>query len=71
MANKKNFSNILLENIDNEIPITFEMNTPSKEAAETTVRRTRSKSSMHDLPVDILERFTIHLQQQVLFLQTN
>ena len=44
MANNKNLSNILLENIDNEIPITFDLIAASKQAAETTACPTRSKS---------------------------
>ena len=44
MANNKNLSNILLENIDNEIPITFDLIAVSKQAAETTACPTRSKS---------------------------
>ena len=77
-SNNQTFSIILLENIDNEIsityneiPITFELITPSKKATETTARRTSSKSSVNDSPADILERFTNHLQQQILFLKQN
>ena len=36
MANNQNLSNFLLKNIDNEIPITFDLITPSKETTETT-----------------------------------
>lgn len=40
MANNQVFSNILLGNIDNETPVTFDLTgTTSKEAAETTARR--------------------------------
>ena len=43
-----------------------------KEAAETTTLPTCSKSPINDSPVDIPERFrfTNHLQQHDLFLQT-
>ena len=70
MANNQNFSNILLENIDNEIPVTLELITPSKEPAQTTARPTRSKSPINDSTVYLSESFKNHLQQQVLLLQT-
>ena len=71
MANNRNFSNILLENIGNQILITFDFTgTTSKEAAETTALPVCSKSPINDSPANISERFTYHLQQQVLFLQT-
>ena len=47
-----------------------ELITLSKEAAETTTPPTHPKSPVNDLPVDIPERFTNHLPQQVLLLQT-
>ena len=50
MVNNQNFNNLLLENIDNEIPITFELTTPTKDATETTGRSTLSKSSASHSP---------------------
>ena len=68
MAKSQNFSNALLENIDREILITFDLITPAKEKAETIALPTSSKSPIKDSPVDISKRFTNCLQQQVLFL---
>lgn len=61
MANNKQFSNLLPKNIDNEIPITFQLIAPSKEATETTGRPRRSKSPINDLPTDLSEKFMNHL----------
>ena len=43
--------------------------TPSKEAAETTDCPTHPKTLINDLPVDISETLTNHLQKQIMFLQ--
>ena len=40
MANNQNSSNLLLENIDNKIPIEFELITPSKGITATTSHTT-------------------------------
>ena len=41
-----------------------------KQQKQTLAEKTLSKSLINDSPIDISERFTNHLQQQVLFLQT-
>lgn len=43
--------------------------TPSKEAAETTDCPIHPKTLINDLPVDISETLTNHLQKQIMFLQ--
>ena len=75
MANNQNFSNLLLENIDNEIPITFELITPSKDATATTSLPTLSKSSMNHSPsknankLDSSNRVTMLLEDSIVFLK--
>ena len=75
MANNQNSSNLLLENIDNEIPIEFELITPSKDVTATTSRTTPWKSSMNHLPaenVDTLDnsgRSTKLLENNIAFLK--
>ena len=56
MANKQNSSNLLLENIDNEIPIEFELITPSKDVKATTSRTTLWKSSINHLPAENVDK---------------
>ena len=69
IANNQNFSNVLLENVNNVIP-NPELTTPSKEATKTTAHPTHSKPPINDSSADISERLTNQLQQQVLILQT-
>lgn len=63
MANYQNFSNLLLDNIDNGMLITSELMTPSKDATDTTGRPTQNLSQ-----ADIAERYVYHLEQLVLIL---
>ena len=69
MTNNQNFSNLLIKDIEKEISITFEMITLSIETVKTTVRPSSTTTPINDSPVDISERFTNHLQQQVLFFE--
>ena len=69
IANNQNFSNVLLENVNNVIP-NPELTTPSKEATKITAHPTHSKPPINDSSADISERLTNQLQQQVLILQT-
>ena len=71
MANNQNFSNLLLENIDNEILIAFEVITSSKDVTETTGRPALSESSMNHSLINLTERYTYHLEEQVLFCKRN
>ena len=52
MANNQNFSNLLLENIGNEILIAFEVITSSKDLTETTGRPALSESSINHSPIN-------------------
>ena len=70
MANNQNFSNLLLENIDNEILIAFEVITSSKDLTETG-RPALSESSMSHSLINLTERYTYHLEEQVLFCKRN
>ena len=53
MANNYSSSHLLLENIDNEIPIAFELITSSKNLTETAGQPTLSKLFMNHSPADI------------------
>lgn len=68
-ASKHNFRNLLLGNDNNQILITFNLMTPSKDAMKTTSHPTLSKSSINHSPADMSERYTCYLEKQDLYQQ--
>ena len=52
MANNQNFSNLLLEIVENETPIAFELITPSGNATTTTTVTSPQKSSINHSPAE-------------------
>ena len=75
MDNNQNFSNLLLVNIDNEIPIAFELIAPRKDATTITSRSNLSKSSMNHLPaenfnkLDNSDKLITLLEENIVFLK--
>ena len=75
MTNNQNFSNLLLKNIGNKIPITFELITASKDATAAnkplnSLKILRDHSSAYNVnKLDNLNRLIMLLENNIAFLK--